>query len=296
MKCSRLTQAGVSSLTSQQTQLILGTLLGDGHLCRRGTHHPRYQAMHGGPQELYLKHKAEVLAPLIRTPPKPRVNRGFGTTNWVVNTLTTELLTPFLELCYPGGKKTVTPAWLDQVELLGIAYWFMDDGSLSNGRTLKFHTQGFSRAGTRLLASWLTKQGFDAFASRDREKYWHVELSVDSARKLLTAIRPFIHASMLYKTEIIAALPMINCACCGKTFQAKGKQCRVKNPVCGDPECLHWQRRRWEREYMTPERRARKAARVRARYHLDLEAARAKGRRQAAAWRQKRKQARHSGP
>lgn len=290
MKCSQLTRGGVTSLTYLQTQLILGTLLGDGHLRRQGTKYPAYCMTHGAPQRAYLQHKAEILAPLIRTPLKPAGTSGFGSVNWQANTLTTELLTPFLDLCYPVGKKMVSQRWLALIELPALAYWYMDDGSLSNGYTVKFHTQGFWQVGTEMLASWLTKQGFDAFASLDRGKYWHVELGVESGRKLLTAITPLMHASMLYKAEIKPALPMISCACCGKTIQAVGKQCAINRPVCGAHACLRWQNNEWAKEYMTPERRARKAIRVRARRQLNPELARAKARQYYATWQKNKRE------
>ncbi len=277
MKSSRLSQAGVVSLTSSQQQLILGTLLGDGNMSKTGLR-PRYRAAQGEPQREYLTAKYQALRELVRTPPKQLVNRGHGSTTWAFTTLTTELFEPIWALCYPGGKKRVTAAWLEQLTLEGLAWAWMDDGHC--GRTHGvLNTQGFSHEENQLIASWLTSMGFDASVSSERGKYWSVRLSLAGLRRLAEQLSPYVVDSMRYKIQPTPAPPTLTCPSCGTEFQAKNNQVGGVNAVCGSPDCLRWQgRQRNQRHMARSENRETKNSRTRERYQQNLEAERARGR------------------
>jgi hypothetical protein len=106
-----------------------------------------------------------------------------------------------------GGLKRVTPSWVAQLNLVSLAYWFMDDGStqwsVSKPGTISsaaLHTQGFSRAENDLLAQWLMSKGFPARVSVSKG-YPYLYLPRSSAELLCAAIAPYVHNSMLYKVR-----------------------------------------------------------------------------------------------
>lgn len=285
MKSSRLTKAGVVSLTSQQKQLLLGTLLGDGNLSKPSLR-PRYRAIHGDPQKDYLFHKYSILQPLVGTPPKPRVNGGYGTTSWSFTTLTTELFTPFWELCYPNGKKRLSSQWLEQLSTEGLAWLWMDDGSVSRSSG-SIHLESMTKEENQLMANWLTARGYEASVSRAKDRYWYVRLNLAGLRKLTQDIQPYVHDSMQYKLEVARAPQARNCPCCGKSFVPKGNQISWGNAVCGAEACLRWQANQRNHRYIEkPGVRETKLAKARERYATQGEAARQREREKAARLRQ----------
>jgi hypothetical protein len=59
-------------LSQQQKDLLIGTLLGDGHLASspKGVSHSwRYRAIHKKKHQLYLFHKYEILEPFCKSTP-----------------------------------------------------------------------------------------------------------------------------------------------------------------------------------------------------------------------------------
>jgi nitroreductase len=177
-------------------------------------------------------------------------------------------------MCYPNGKKTVTQAWLDRVGPMGLAYLWMDDGSVCEGHG-RLHSEGFSLAENQLLASWFTKQGFHAAPHHAKNKYWYLAFTREGLRNLVGVIEPFVINLLKYKLEVLPALPTIPCACCGTLLQAHNNQASGVNAVCGNTDCLRWQNRMRNRTYLAdPENLAFHNAQGRIRYHRDLEKSR----------------------
>jgi len=72
------------------------------------------------------------------------------------------LFTRYREAFYPGGIKIVPLLMLDRLNDLGLAVWYMDDGSLSKKKYsdgslagLKICTQGFALGDVHKIHKWL---------------------------------------------------------------------------------------------------------------------------------------------
>ena len=155
-------------VTSEQRGLLLGTILGDASVSRSLS----IQYEHSAKQRAYAQWKNSWLAglcPLETTTTHLDVSIGCGS-KFNTRAMQTTINIPYLEkelreLCYDvGGGKRVSTKWLDGVNDLGLAAWFLDDGHfLETSKDPKkskirggVATHGFSRADVELLAVWLS--------------------------------------------------------------------------------------------------------------------------------------------
>lgn len=292
--CDEMKQSRLKPLNTSLTQMVLGTLLGDGSV-QWASKNGRYYTTHGLPQESYCRHKAERLKDYISTPPKIIENGGFGDKSCVFSTVTSPAFEFLRTLCYslqpkadrkgvvaPRLVKTVTPAWLSRLEWEAIAYWFMDDGSLSQAKDSSFNTQGFSQKEVEMLSQTL-QQRFGLQNSirsiksrRSQSFYWVIYLGVDATRSLVEKIRPWIHESMLYKVNL-AEIKMVRCIFCQEEIQVSGRL-NLEAPCCSSRDCRLARHRQSDRKYRLNGGREKFNAYQRARYHENLEASRERNR------------------
>lgn len=236
-----------SSLTPQQEQLLLGTMLGDGHMSRR-TRYPSYRSNHGLSQRGYNLRKASILAPFIRTPESVRRNKGFGKWSSVFSTLSAPAFSFIADLCLgTDGCKRISSGWLERLTWEGISWWIGDDGSLAGRRALHLHTEGFSITETEWLAEWLTGLGAGADRTTSRRKDGRVHnyllLTERGTRFLAEKVRPFMPPEMAHKINLRERLTHANCVYCLSLFEITGTVSRDPgNPpkrgyCCPSPVC-----------------------------------------------------------
>jgi hypothetical protein len=160
-------------LRDDQKQLLLGTLLGDGCM-DWSAKFGRYLVSHGLPQKDYCHFKYAKLQPLATAAPKINKNYGWGDQLCRFSTRSNQCLEFLRPICYRLNPKTgrlakhVTPEWLALLDWEGIAYWYLDDGSISKNTSgnanAVFSTHGFPREEVELLARMLTDRGVEAKA------------------------------------------------------------------------------------------------------------------------------------
>src|SRR3990167_2412435 len=133
------------SFSEIQKEVIVGNLLGDGHLCQNwsGTNF-RLKIGQAKKQEDYVSWKYDILKDFVLTAPKLHVS-----TNSVrFATISHPELTNFHNIFYQGRKKIVPKNIPDLLSSLVIAIWFMDDGNVKmEGRSVggyHLNTQSFS--------------------------------------------------------------------------------------------------------------------------------------------------------
>lgn len=180
-------------LTTQERQILIGSLLGDGCLsfAHDSAEAPRFSENHSSKQSSYVHWKAKQLTrfePAITYHDNP----GHGKA-WCSLRLPTLLaFTELYHLRYPEP----TYALVQELDWLGVAVWYMDDGSW-NGGSARFHTNGFKKHTVLLLRDWFLQSGIDCSAKFS--KGWELWLSREGTRQLVTHIRPLLIDSMRYK-------------------------------------------------------------------------------------------------
>lgn len=201
-------KVSVSDLTEEETSIIYGTLLGDTSILKpHSTATPRLTFNHGDPQEGYARHKTEVLSRLGWSL-KSKISQGYSKGSILWNGVSSCLpaLEPVYNLVTSNGKKEVTQQWLNRLDLRSLAYWYMDDGSLSKYKGEPYscclHTEGFSEYENYLITSWLKASGYDKVQRLESKGYSYVYIPRESCLAFLQDVKPFVHPSMQYKLGV----------------------------------------------------------------------------------------------
>jgi len=194
-------------LTDVQIRFLLGTLLGDGNITPSGM----FQCNHSRKQREYVEHKFKTLFSLMS--PNERVSdrevtlKKSGKTHQTcfIRSMANKHVKRMYEEFYPNGTKIFPPEYLrrSQFGSDSLAYWYMDDGSLS-GKACYLHTFGFGYSGSYEAAAFL----YDRFgivsevkrlSGRPEEKAYRLFLPTCHASKFFTIVQPHILPCMLRK-------------------------------------------------------------------------------------------------
>lgn len=189
-------------------QLILGSLLGDACI-NSNSDSGGYRCVHftqSDEQIDYFNYKKSILGKYalgekIRT-------SGYGSLMHDIHTTTNLELNKFLnEYCMKNGKKFVTQEWCNELDPMGLAFWYMDDGSISNrdndklGCRIHISTNGFSLKENETLINMLRGRfGIEATIG-DKETYkgYTLILDVKNTERFCSLIAPYVCDSMKYK-------------------------------------------------------------------------------------------------
>jgi len=136
-------------LDDRKLQCILGTLLGDGSLSYYRNSY-MLAITHGKKQKEYLEYKRKIIgAPTL-------IKLHVGCNSYAPNTIKFRIcyqnkgcLQKISDIVTIDHKKTINEKWLSLIDVEGLAYWFMDDGSsswMSNKKYVyvRFATNGFN--------------------------------------------------------------------------------------------------------------------------------------------------------
>ena len=191
--------------TEDQEQIILGTLLGDGHLTAPGERGTNRRSMleicHSSipgkrDQSKYIMWLSEQLGYFCHGVKKIRGGRQMRLRSKASGYLSD--LHPFL---YSSGRKSVTQDFLDRLSPLAVAVWYMDDGGVQsrNKRACKISTHNFNLEEHRLFVEWFRiKFNIKAIIQRDRQ-YYCLRFNWVAATKLWNLVEPHMPACMAYK-------------------------------------------------------------------------------------------------
>lgn len=184
--------------TTEQQELILGTLLGDGCLLLNSSANAHLQCAHGVKQRAYLEFKHRLLAPFSRPINvcrryDPRYGRTYETHRF--HTVCHPWLTQLRRLLYPAGAKVLPDAALNMLTPQALAFWFMDDGGCIRESTLSICTVSFDPASVGKAAALLgTRWGLNAWENRRR-----LFISAASKARFAELTAAFIPDFMRYK-------------------------------------------------------------------------------------------------
>jgi hypothetical protein len=135
--------------------------------------------------------------------------------------------------------KTVTQEWLNLLTWEGIAWWYQDDGTLTQAGGVHISTHGFPQEQVELLASMLTERGVTAKAQKVKKgekTYFIIVIGSEATRKFIERVKSFVHPSMSYKVDL-QTQTFLNCHFCGTSFLKKGGP-TPDTPACEEYTCL----------------------------------------------------------
>jgi len=191
-----------------QLQLILGSLMGDARLeCRsksiRAKHTARLRIHQADKQKDYVFWKYEKLKNLIIKGPRftkvwhdPKRNKDHY--SWYFHTQSSEALGLIHKLFYQNKTKIVPRGVINLIDSLGLAIWYMDDGS-NNGNGITLNTHSFTIEEQKLLQSLLLSKFHVATTLvKDRSKF-KIAIGSYEYQKFMDIVRPHVIESMNYK-------------------------------------------------------------------------------------------------
>lgn len=191
-------------LTRKQREILVGLMLGDGHLesQNRGKTY-RLKLEYCVKNSEYCQHLHEVFREWVLRPPKKKSKscNGHLSSNIAFSTVSHGAFRFYARQFYRDGKKVVPTMTHKLLTARGLAYWFMDDGSMKSAQSKGtiLNTQGFNRQEVAMLVDLLEdKFKLNAKERRQKEGY-QIYISGNSYEELLSLIGNLIHPSMRYK-------------------------------------------------------------------------------------------------
>lgn len=209
------------ALTKYQEQMIYGSLLGDmsiyrnkpkGKILKNGTS-SRLKCVHGEKQKDYLVFKQNILEKFVKTPLKDNSHVGFEGYGSIktsrFSTITDRCFSSIYENVIVDGKKTINQKWMDKLDWISIAFWYMDDGSCNKyyvktknkyNRAVSFHTQCFSLEEHKIIQDFFLSKGIKTSIVKDKRcDSYFLNVSTEGTEKLFNNISKYIPDSMRYK-------------------------------------------------------------------------------------------------
>lgn len=191
-------------LTQRQREIIIGNILGDGHLEFDGFHGTRLQIKQKEKHKDYVFWLYEELKNLCLSSPKQRKDNY----QWYFSTRFLVELTLLHQIFY-FGKKKVIPKNISELVIspLTLAIWYMDDGRLDwrpkDHYAFIINTDSFQLKEVQLLKKALKKNfGIETnvYNSLCRGKrYPKIYIGKKGRDKFLSSIRPYILKCVSYK-------------------------------------------------------------------------------------------------
>ena len=176
-------------LNNNQYQICLGSYLGDGYLDKRSKFNTyRLSFTQGKKQEEYFKSKISAFNldyHIIKSGYTNKLNilHSDNTNTFILEDNPFELV-------------------LKNIDPLGLAIWYQDDGSLQQGRYVRIYSESFTYQQNIQLSEMLYNRFGIACNIKPDKKYYYLAMDKDNSDKFLSLISPYMHPSMQYKTNI----------------------------------------------------------------------------------------------
>ena len=190
-------------LSGKQKFVLIGTLLGDGSLAKRGRH-CRLFIKHSANQRELIKWKYNVFKNIVLMPLNYFAQEVSGKEYQFIQfvTLTHPVFDEYREIFYRGSRKII-PTYIDKIfnHPLALATFLMDDGASDTfGMTLQTHS--FRKNEVRLL-SQVIKKNFKILTSLRKNKgKWIIYFPKKEIKKLHRTIKKCLLPSLRYKFPI----------------------------------------------------------------------------------------------
>lgn len=191
-------------IKEKQRKIILGTILGDGHLEKNGNN-VRLRIEHSLPQKEYLFWKYEALKDIVAG--IPRLVRGKDNRSgkiyqrWHISTYSFAELNDYSKMFYKGRRKIIPSEIVDMLNSpLSLAVWYMDDGYKRNDcAALRLNTDAYNQSEQMFLISCLYRN-FGVNARLHKKGKWlNIYIPQKEAQKFCDIIRPFVLPVFQYK-------------------------------------------------------------------------------------------------
>ena len=190
-------------LSDVQREILVGILLGDACLeTQNAGRSYRLKIEQGIGHADYVQHLYWVLRDWVLSPPRPKQGqtRGVTTLNLAFQTVSHLELSVYGELLYRDRRKIVPDTIGELLTARGLAYWFMDDGSMKSkeSKGVLFNTHAFSSDDVDRLVEVLKTFGLLA-RTREQSDGTQIYISGASYERFVELVNPYVIEAMRYK-------------------------------------------------------------------------------------------------
>jgi len=197
------------ALTPEQRETLVGLLLGDGCLetQNRGRTY-RLKVEQSDDHAAYVQHLYSVFQPWVLSPPRSRSHsdsQGEDHVSWSFQTVSHPAFRFYAHLFYSGRLKRVPKLIHRWLTPRGLAYWFMDDGSIKSkqSRGVLFNTHSFSTDDVSRLVQVLQSVFSLAATVRKQRDYQQIYVSGASLETFHRHVDLYLIDSMRYKLPVL---------------------------------------------------------------------------------------------
>lgn len=199
------------SLTKRQEEILIGMILGDGHLEELYTPElSRLKVEHSYKQKDYVDWLYGEFKTWVRTKPKEKIKKVWGKIhkNYGFTTYGHRLLGDFQRDFYLDRKKVIPNNLSQNITSLSLAVWYMDDGSIksSKHRGVFLNTQSFVENDVKKLQNILHNKFGVTSSVRNDVSGLQIYLGGESGERFIEIIKPFLVDSMRYKIPRVLRL------------------------------------------------------------------------------------------
>ena len=190
-------------LSDKQKFVLIGTLLGDGSLAKRGRH-CRLFIKHSANQRKLIEWKYNIFKNIVLMPLNYFTQEVSGKKYQFIQfvTLTHPVFDEYRKIFYRGSRKII-PTDIDKIfyHPLALAVLLMDDGANDTfGLTLQTHS--FKKNEVRLLSRAIKKNFKITTSLRKNKGKWIIYFPKKEIKKLYQAIEKYLLLSLQYKFPI----------------------------------------------------------------------------------------------
>ena len=189
-------------------QIILGCLLGDSSVYWGGRHkNCGFNGSHSISQTNYFDLKLKLLGNIITECKGSKGGFVGSKRNRRFNSMINNHISDFLkDACLVDGKKIVNTNWVNKLNPIALAFWYLDDGSIvsENNKTQRasasFATNSFSIEEVTLLQKRLLDFGIESNIQNSKTSKGNIlRLTADGSDIFFNLIAPYVIKEMQYK-------------------------------------------------------------------------------------------------
>lgn len=186
-----------------------GCILGDGSISKRqGRVTPYYRESHSLEQLPYLEWKRTFVEKVVPCKTYEIFDKKLGKNFYMFESRASKEL----EAIYQLSQAPVFDI-LNQLTPLGLAVWFMDDGTIYNGKNkntkayatfnVTLGTYRFDYEEHVIIQKWFNDTfGFDAKIAKKRTDTYNIRFTVKDSTAFLQMTKPYAHPALLYKWDV----------------------------------------------------------------------------------------------
>ncbi|MEK6938111.1 MAG: hypothetical protein AABX04_03630 [Nanoarchaeota archaeon] len=180
-------------LSREQHEVLMGTVLGDGNLRKRGSN-ALFRVEHSEKQKEYLYWKYDLLKEFTLSEPKRDLRKNRKDATYSFTTFAHPVFNYYYNLFYTHNRKEVSTKVLEQLTPLSLAVWTCDDGSYCKSiKDLILCTNSFSLKEHQLMQRYFKRKWGLNCSVRFRDgKYYYLSFYKKDTSKLGVMIEKFI--------------------------------------------------------------------------------------------------------